>query len=123
VAGEFRRGATGTTFGAPGHFRPREKNPTDLSLHEAPAVAQLRELLDAEEAHYRKKGRYASFDELSQTGDLKLTVSHTSTWFDSYGYRFTLKVQDGSFTVVATPRASGSRPFTGDDTGFIVANP
>jgi hypothetical protein len=46
VAGEFRKGGGTTNFGSAGHFRPRGKDPTDLSAQESPAAAQLREIVE-----------------------------------------------------------------------------
>jgi hypothetical protein len=123
VAGDFRKGGGAANFGPTGRLRPRSKDPTDLSSQESPAVAQLRSIVDAEQAHYRRTDRYGNLDELIRTGDLTPVGPHAPLRLTVGGYRLELRIASRGFYATATPLAPGSRSFTGDDSGFIVANP
>jgi serine/threonine protein kinase len=126
VADAFRNGKEqpAGTFGATGRrFRPREREPKDLSPGEKPAVAMLRSMITAEEAHYRKANRYAGLDELLRSGEFVLRIPHGNGSFQENGYRFELKNAKDGFNVTATPLTGGVRAFSGDDSDFIRSNP
>jgi hypothetical protein len=86
-------------------------------------VKQLRALLDAEQAYYRKALHYASLDDLVKAGALVLTTPHSATVVEAEGYRYELRIEKGGFSIVANPVEPLGRSFIGDDTGIIQANP
>jgi serine/threonine protein kinase len=88
---------------------------------ERPAVAGLRWILVAENAHHRKTGRYGTLAELASSGDLPLRQSLSGGAFQRNGYRFTVKATSDSFRADARPLAPGPRAFYVDDNGFVLA--
>jgi hypothetical protein len=108
-------------MGSGARFQPRERSPRVLAPAERPAVAVLRHVINAEEAFHRTAGRYGSLSELSKAQNLLLDVPIQDLSFIRRGYRFDLTVEADGFRVAATPTAPGTRPFVGDDSGFIRA--
>ena len=114
------QGSAGS-YGGGATARRRPRSPMDLTLAEMPAVATLRHLINAEQAHYRRHERYGSFQELAEARLLRLDVPVAVSRFARRNYRFELEVEADGFRVAAVPLAPGRRGFVGDDTGFIQA--
>jgi hypothetical protein len=106
-------------FGASQRYARRERSPRQLSPRERPAVATLRHVMNAEEAFFKREGRYGKLNELASARLLFLDVRHSAEDFQRAGYRFRLTLTDDGFSVASTPVAPGLRPFLGDDSGFI----
>jgi serine/threonine protein kinase len=122
VAEGFRSGGGRTsTFGASGRHERRERSPRPLVPEEAPAIATLRHILQAQEAFNQSTGRYGNFTEMAAARNLFLDLSPQANAFQRRGYRFDLQVSGGGFRVVAQPQMAGPRPFVGDDSGYIRA--
>jgi hypothetical protein len=122
LADAYRSGSTASTpFGGGATFRGRPRSPRDLVPAERPAVATLRHVMNAEEAFQSKNGRYGAFGELVRSRALLMDVPVQDRSFVRKGYRFEVSVESDGFTIVATPVAPGTRPFVGDDSGFIRA--
>jgi hypothetical protein len=90
---------SGGGFGASQRYARRERSPRGLMPRERPAVATLRHVMNAEEAFYKREGRYGTLSELAGARLLFLDVRHSAQDFQ--------------------PVAGGLRPFQGDDSGFI----
>ena len=84
-------------------------------------MAALRHVMNAEEAYQRKHGRYGTFSEMARSQALLMDVPLQDRSFNRRGYRFELELESSGFRVVANPVSPGTRPFVGDDSGFIRA--
>ncbi len=109
---------SGSSFGAGGNLRRRERTPTQLAPGERPAVNTLRLIVNAEEAYHSKHGRYGTLAELATAQVLFLDVPPQGGVVLRPGYRITLELANGGFRTLATPVAGG-RFFLGDDSGII----
>jgi hypothetical protein len=122
VASKFRGapayGSGGSTFGATGGLRRRERIPSRVAPAEVPAVRTLALIVDAEEAFHKKHGRYGTFAEMATAQILFLDVPHQGGVVLRPGYRITLELPSDGFRVLATPLA-GHRFFIGDDSGIV----
>ena len=120
VAEGFRGGGGRTSgFGASGRHQRRERSPRPLVPAEAPAIATLRHILQAQEAFKQSTGRYGTFSEMAAARNLFLDVAPQANVFQRRGYRFELQLSGDSFRVVAKPQMAGPRPFVGDESGYI----
>jgi eukaryotic-like serine/threonine-protein kinase len=125
VAGTYRsdRGSSGSGgFGATGRLRARPRSPQNLGPVERPAVATLRHIMDRQEFFKKKEGRYGTLADLKSAVGFALDVPVSGNSFQRKGYRFELSLKDDGFTVTALPNAPTGRTFTGDDSGFILAD-
>jgi len=84
-------------------------------------VATLRHVMTAQEAFFRKEGRYGTLPDLKSAGLLFLDVPFQARQFLRKSYRFELALEGDGFRVAALPSGGGVRPFVGDDSGFIRA--
>jgi hypothetical protein len=101
-------------------YQQRPKSPRNLMPSERPAVATLRHLMNAEEAFHKRHGRYASLAELLAANLVFLDVPIRGGGFQRFGFRFELSPEGSeSFRATAMPIGAGTRPFVGDDSGYI----
>jgi serine/threonine-protein kinase len=122
LAESYRSGGRrGTSYGSTARFNQRPLSPRGLSPRERPAVAVLRHLINAEEAFHQKNDRYGSLEELRRAGAVVLDVPSSGETFTRRGYRFELTTEADGFRVAGMPLSPGSRPFVGDDSGYIRA--
>ena len=118
------RSNSGSSSGGTGgsaRFRERERSPRDLAPAERPAVAALRHVMNAEEAYQRKTGRYGTLSEMARAQSLLMDVPMQDRSFSRRGYHFELELESSGYRLVANPVSPGTRPFVGDDSGFIRA--
>ncbi len=112
VAGTYRKDG-GSTFGASGPLRARDRFPRDVSGLERRAVFVLLNLTNLQAAHHQRTGRYGTFAETIPGR----AVSPRS--FERHGYRYDLTLESDGFTITANPLNMGSRALLVDDTGFV----
>jgi hypothetical protein len=88
---------------------------------EAPAISIVRHIMNAQGLYNKKNGRYASIAELTSARILPLDVPVNGNAFERKGYRFEVEASGDGFKVLAIPKATGPRPFIGDESGYIRA--
>ena len=108
-----------TQFGTDRKFGTRPLSPRPRIPMEAPAIATLRHIINAEEAFNRKNGRYGTFAEMAAARTLFLNQPAEERSFHRKGYKFELQLTGDGFRVMAHPQFAGGRPFVGDDTAYI----
>ena len=86
---------------------------------EAPAIATLRHIINAQETFKKRHHRYGTFAEMATAQSLFLDVPAQGGSFHRRGYKFELQATADSFRVVALPQVAGPRPFVGDESGYI----
>jgi hypothetical protein len=123
VADQYRSnqgsGSGRTQYGSSGRFHQRERNPRPTSPGEFPAIKLMRFVIDRQEIFHKENRRYGTFHELFAREPLDVAVEKSS--LVRGGYRFNMEAGGDGFKITAVPLHSGTRPFVGDDSGFIRA--
>jgi hypothetical protein len=83
-------------------------------------VRALAWILSAQNAHFRRTGRYGSLRELVDSGDLPLTGEWSDDGFVRRQYRFSVTASGRSFRADAQPLDPLGRAFYTDDSGFVL---
>jgi serine/threonine protein kinase len=122
LADAYRSGSSSSGgVGGGAKFSERPRSPRNLAPIERPAVAAMRHVMNAEETYQRKNGRYGTFSEMVRSQALLMDVPMQDRAFLRRGYRFEIELESNGYRIVANPTSPGTRPFVGDDSGFIRA--
>jgi hypothetical protein len=107
-------------FGASARYNKRPRIPRDTRPPEIPAVRGLAWILSAQNAHFRRTGRYGTLEQLVASGDFPYAGPRSANGFDRKEYRFTITSSGDEFRADARPLSPRGRPFYVDDNGFVL---
>ena len=93
--------------------------PQVIAANEIAAMARMRTIATSEMAHFAEQSKYATLDELVQSGLVNDPMKGSLR-----GYRFDVRAKTNSFEATAVPEnfgVTGRRSFYIDDTGVMRA--